>query len=105
MRARIRMWNMDNIRARAYVSGTVQGVFFRATTMEEANRIGELAGWVRNLPDGRVEVVCEGSREKVERLIAWLWHGPPSAHINDVSVTWGQATGEYREFRIAYGEM
>jgi acylphosphatase len=94
---------MDKVRAHAYVSGMVQGVFFRATTAEEAQRIGDLTGWARNLPDGRVEVVCEGSKEKVEQLAAWLWHGPPSSHVNDVDITWSGATGEYRDFRVAYG--
>jgi acylphosphatase len=94
---------MENFRAHAYVTGMVQGVFFRATTAEQAHRIGDLAGWVRNLPDGRVEVVCEGSKEKAGQLMAWLWHGPPSADVNDVTVTWGAATGEYRDFHIAYG--
>ena len=94
---------MEKIRAHAYVTGIVQGVFFRATTEEEAQRIGGLTGWVRNLPDGRVEVVCEGTKEKVERLTAWLWHGPPSAHVSDVNLTWSEPTGEYSDFRIAYG--
>jgi len=102
---RIKIRSMEKVRAHAYVSGMVQGVFFRATTAEEAQRIGGLAGWVRNLPDGRVEVVCEGAKEKVEQLTAWLWHGPPSADVNDVNVTWGGATGEYRDFRIAYGRQ
>lgn len=99
------MWGMDKIRAHAYVSGMVQGVFFRAMTAEEAQKIADLTGWVRNLPDGRVEVMCEGSKDKVERLVAWLWHGPPSAHVSDVTVTWSDATGEYQEFHIAYGRM
>ena len=102
---RIKIRRMDKVRARAYVSGMVQGVFFRATTEEEAQRIGDLTGWVRNLPDGRVEVVCEGPKEKVERLVAWLWHGPPSSRVSGVDITYSDATGEYRDFRIAYGRM
>lgn len=94
---------MEKVRAHAFVTGMVQGVFFRATTEEEAQRVGGLTGWVRNLPDGRVEVVCEGTKEGVERLMAWLWHGPPSAHVSDVAITWAAATGDCRDFRIAYG--
>ncbi|MBI5815560.1 MAG: acylphosphatase [Nitrospinae bacterium] len=93
---------MENVKANAFVSGLVQGVFFRATTSEEANRIGGLSGWVRNLPDGRVEVMCEGPKEKVERLVAWLWHGPPMARVDNVEVKWGDATGDYQGFSVAY---
>jgi len=84
------------------VSGRVQGVFFRSETQDEAQRHG-LAGWVRNLPDGRVEAVFEGEKEAVNKLIEFCRRGPPGARITDVEVVWENYTGELRGFRIRYG--
>jgi acylphosphatase len=67
----------------AYVEGRVQGVFFRQQCRQEARRLG-LIGWVRNLPDGRVEVWAQGGHEPVERLVEWLWAGPPHATVTGV---------------------
>lgn len=93
---------MAMARAHVWVSGRVQGVCFRAYTREEARRLG-LAGWVRNLPDGRVEAVFEGEKEKVERAVAWCRLGPPSADVSGVEVAWEGTTGaEGRGFAIAY---
>lgn len=72
---------MEEARRRWLVSGRVQGVFFRQSTAEEARRIGELRGWVRNLPDGRVEVVAAGSRGDLDRLEGFLRRGPPAARV------------------------
>lgn len=66
------------------VSGRVQGVFFRAATQERALRLG-LTGWVRNLSDGRVEVVASGPAEAVEELRQWLHQGPPRAVVTEVT--------------------
>jgi acylphosphatase len=88
-------------RVRIVVSGLVQGVFYRAQTREEAQFLG-LSGWVRNLPDGRVEVVAEGPKDDLERLVAWCWKGPPSARVTGVEVEWTEATGGFRGFRITY---
>lgn len=63
-----------------FVSGRVQGVFFRAETEAQANRLG-LTGWVRNLPDGRVEVCAFGAPAKLSALRDWLKRGPPMAHV------------------------
>jgi len=68
---------------RFLVSGLVQGVFFRAATRQQASRLG-LAGWARNLPDGRVEVVARGDPELREQLYAWLYEGPPEARVSTV---------------------
>jgi acylphosphatase len=67
-----------------FVSGRVQGVFFRAATREEATRLG-LTGWVRNLPDGRVEVRACGAEDPLAALQQWLWQGPPLAHVQHVA--------------------
>ncbi len=76
---------MTLIRAHAFVAGRVQGVFFRASTQEQAKDLG-IGGWVRNLSDGRVEVLVEGKQSAVEQLVQWLWHGPPGADVEKVEV-------------------
>lgn len=67
------------------VSGQVQGVFFRATTEATARRLG-LTGWVRNLRDGRVELVACGEEARLKELEQWLWQGPPRARVTQVEV-------------------
>ena len=69
--------------ARFLVSGHVQGVFFRASTRDTARALG-LEGYARNLEDGRVEVVAQGSDEAIEALRAWLHEGPPQARVEQV---------------------
>jgi len=71
------------IRCRVWISGTVQGVGYRFSTVQMARQLG-LSGWVRNLPDGRVEAVFEGDRAAVEQAIAWCRHGPPAARVSQV---------------------
>ncbi len=66
-----------------FVSGKVQGVWFRAGTQDKANELG-LTGWARNLPDGRVEVVACGERDKIRDLHEWLKQGPELANVSDV---------------------
>ena len=90
------------IRAIVCVSGRVQGVFFRSETQDEAMRHG-LTGWVRNLPDGRVEAVFEGEKELVDKLIEFCRRGPPGASVANVEVVWENYTGEFRGFRVRYG--
>jgi acylphosphatase len=68
---------------RFLVSGKVQGVFFRAATREQAQRLG-LRGQARNLADGRVEVVASGADDAIEALAQWLQHGPPMARVSGV---------------------
>jgi acylphosphatase len=81
------------------VSGRVQGVWFRASTRDAARRLG-LTGWVRNLPDGRVDAVFEGAEEALRRMLEWCRIGPPGARIDHVEVRWGAATGSFDEFSI-----
>lgn len=90
---------MEEVRAHIYVSGEVQGVFYRASTREQASSAG-LTGWVRNLADGRVEIVAEGPREDVQSLIDWCHEGPPRARVTDVSTRWLDATGEFSSFTV-----
>jgi len=83
------------------VAGRVQGVFFRANTQEVAQRLG-LSGYVRNLPDGRVEVVAEGEEEALRKLVDWCHEGPPLARVERVEVRWENPTGEFSGFHIRY---
>lgn len=68
---------------RCLVEGRVQGVGYRAATRREAQRLG-LTGWVRNLPDGRVELLASGSPEALDALERWLWQGPAFARVDGV---------------------
>jgi acylphosphatase len=77
---------MSAIRRRVVVAGRVQGVYFRDTCRRLALAEG-VAGWVRNLPDGRVEAVFEGPRESVGRLVGWSRQGPPEAMVTAVEVS------------------
>lgn len=81
------------IRAHVYVSGKVQGVFFRATTESRAEKIG-VDGWVRNLEDGRVEAVFEGPEDAVEEMVAFCEHGSPDARVENVEVSYEEPRGE-----------
>jgi acylphosphatase len=83
----------------ALVEGRVQGVAFRYSCCAEARRLG-LSGWVRNTPEGDVEVWAEGNREKLESLLAWLQRGPPGARVDQVKVEETSALGLYRNFSI-----
>ena len=91
----------DRRRIHCRVSGKVQGVWYRASTQREANALG-LAGWVRNLEDGRVELVAEGPRDAVGRLEAWLRHGPPHALVEQVEIADEQPARRGRVFEILY---
>ncbi|MGF1514690.1 MAG: acylphosphatase [Elainellaceae cyanobacterium] len=74
------------------ISGTVQGVGYRISTRDAAVEHG-LTGWVRNLPDGRVEAVFEGSSDAVEAMIRWCHRGPPAAVVNEVTVEYQEPEG------------
>ena len=91
----------SKIRAHVFVSGKVQGVYFRQNTKEAAAR-HNVAGWVRNLPDGRVEAIFEGDEANVNEVIEWCHVGPPKAKVDDVSVKFEKHTGEFADFSISY---
>lgn len=88
-------------RLHAIVSGRVQGVSFRYYTTQTARHLGVL-GWVKNLPDGTVEVVAEGDKANLEQLLDFLHKGPPSARVTNVQVDWQPATDEFSTFKTAY---
>lgn len=91
---------MSEVRCRAIVVGRVQGVFFRDTCERMATGLG-VRGWVRNRPDGTVEVVAEGPRDAVDSLLAWCREGPPRARVDRLDLTDEPVVGE-RGFRVRY---
>jgi len=91
----------DLASVQAVVYGRVQGVFFRAFASRQAKRLG-LSGYVRNLPDGAVEMQAEGERKKLEELIGCLKVGPPAAKVERVKTNWLEYTGSYSDFNIRY---
>ena len=88
-------------RAHIFVSGRVQGVFYRDHTRRWASSSG-LSGWVRNLADGRVEVLVEGEKKNIESLIDRLREGPPMSWVEKVATEWEEYTGEFSDFRITW---
>lgn len=85
----------------AVVTGRVQGVYYRQHTRREASALG-LSGWVRNRPDGRVELFAQGRREALDRLIDWLWAGPARAEVTGVEVEQADPDPRIRRFEIRY---
>jgi len=92
---------MPYVRVHVYISGRVQGVFFRAGTKEKARESG-INGWVRNCFDGSVEAVFEGPKEAVDKMIDWCHEGPLGAMVKDVEVQTENYTGEFDGFSIRY---
>ncbi len=83
----------------AIIRGRVQGVFFRMETQAEAGRQG-VTGWVRNLSDGSVETVFEGSSQSVDQMVEWCRQGPPMASVSDVEIVSVPFTGDFADFSI-----
>ena len=89
------------VRVHLFISGIVQGVFFRAHTRNRARSL-DLTGWVKNMEDGRVEVIAEGLRGMIDEFISWCHRGPEAASVHGIEVIWQQATGEFRDFQVHY---
>lgn len=92
------VWRMaeergGTVRAHVWISGQVQGVYFRAYAEDEA-AFRKAQGWIRNLRDGRVEAVFEGPRAAVEAMLQWCQRGSPASCVTDVQVTWETPAGE-----------
>ena len=92
---------MKHKRYHVYISGRVQGVFFRANTWKQARTRG-LTGWVRNLPDDRVEAVFEGEQKEAEAMLAWCRTGAPPARVDHVEAEEENAEGGFTSFDIVY---
>ena len=93
------MTNLEMTRLHATVEGRVQGVGFRNFVYDNANRLG-LMGWVRNSWDGNVEVLAEGERGSLEKLLGKLNRGPQSSFVLKVTPEWQEATGEFSHFSV-----
>lgn len=89
----------DRERAHVYVSGQVQGVFFRDSAREKAEQL-DLTGWVKNLPDGRVEALFEGPSERVREMVRWCEQGPSHAEVEDVDTEFEASEGDFTSFEV-----
>ncbi len=90
-----------NVRVHVFVSGKVQGVAYRGFVCRAARELG-LTGWVRNLYDGRVEILAEGERPRLEAFLKKLETGPPAAKVENLESRWKDYTGEFADFLIAW---
>ena len=88
-------------RIHVYISGRVQGVAFRWVTDDGARQLG-VVGWVRNLRDGRVEVLAEAEEPTLKEFIEFLKRGPRHAKVTDIDIEWLEATGEFKRFDVRY---
>jgi acylphosphatase len=88
-----------NARIHLLISGEVQGVFFRASTRKAASDLG-VTGWVRNTPEGMVEVVAEGRKPLLDRLIEFCKRGPEGAMVEETIIEWAKPTGEFSGFSV-----
>ncbi|HWH79664.1 MAG TPA: acylphosphatase [Candidatus Binatus sp.] len=90
---------VESERVHLKITGRVQGVYYRASALQEAQKLG-LTGWVMNCFDGSVEAVAEGDRQKLELLIAWCKQGPDGARVANVEVRWATAEHNFHGFII-----
>lgn len=86
-------------RVHIIISGYVQGVFFRANAQKTANSLC-LGGWVKNLPEGEVELYAIGTEKNLKELITWCHQGPPHARVENVKITWDKDLGDFSSFEI-----
>jgi len=92
---------MKTATAHLFIEGRVQGVFYRAFTRDLAARLG-LNGWAKNLYDGRVEALFEGSRELIEQALQECWKGPAGSSVRNIDVSWEESSAEHKGFEIRY---
>ncbi|MDO8264834.1 MAG: acylphosphatase [Candidatus Parcubacteria bacterium] len=90
---------MQQTRLHIIIQGKVQGVFFRNTAKKIAEEMG-MTGWVRNLPDGRLEAVLEGEKEKLKKMAEWTKKGPVLARVEKIEMIWEDYKGEFKDFKI-----
>jgi len=91
----------EKMRVHIFVSGRVQGIFFRENTKKKAEKLA-ISGWVKNLRDGRLEAIFEGDRENIEKMVNWAKKGPIWAKIDDFSLVWEDYLGQFKDFEIRY---
>ena len=90
---------MGSIRKHVVINGKVQGVFFRSSAQKRATSLG-IGGWIKNMPDGKVEAVFEGKEEAVRKMLSWCWKGSGPAHVIDLKTKDEEPSGEEKDFRI-----
>ncbi|MBI4388390.1 MAG: acylphosphatase [Candidatus Omnitrophica bacterium] len=83
------------------ITGRVQGVCYRSIACQKATEL-QLAGYVKNRPDGSVELVAEGVATQLQELVKWCKKGPQGAIVTDVEVSWASSTGQFQGFEIKY---
>ena len=83
------------------IKGRVQGVFYRHNTKKKALALN-LKGYVKNIPDGNVEVMAEGPESNLKILLEWCWHGSPFSKVDDIEVKWSDSKGNYTDFSVDY---
>jgi len=88
-----------NTRVHLKITGRVQGVYYRAATVQQAQNLS-LTGWVMNCRDGSVEAVAEGAKQKLEEFIAWCREGPAGARVTSVEIRWETAQNNFRAFTV-----
>ena len=88
-------------RVHILISGDVQGIGFRFSTIQVARDL-KLTGWVRNNPESTVEIIAEGEEESLENLIAWAKEGPKPAKVANVKIDWQKPTGDFDSFDVRY---
>ncbi len=88
-------------RLHAIVEGRVQGVSFRYYTVQQARHLN-LTGWVQNNPNHTVEVVAEGENANLEKLLTFLQSGSPAAQVNNIQISWSDASGTFDDFSVRY---
>lgn len=86
-------------RVHLLISGKVQGVFFRVYAKQKAEEFG-LTGWVKNAPNGKVEILAEGDEKDLKELARWCYNGPSGARVEKTTVKWEDYKGEFNEFKI-----
>ena len=89
----------EKARVHIFVSGRVQGVFFRLAAKKKADKLG-LTGWVKNLADGKVEAVFEGDKDKIEEMLQWAKRGPFLAKVENLEIIRDDYTGGFTNFKI-----
>jgi acylphosphatase len=92
---------MAQRRARLKIHGRVQGVYYRSTAQLMARRMG-VKGWVRNCPDGTVEILAEGDAKDLEPFLAWCERGPSGARVRKVDLSWEEPRGEFPDFSVTF---
>ena len=88
-------------RVHLLITGRVQGVWYRANTQKKAKAL-DLKGWVKNLPNGQVEAIFEGEKEKIDQIIEWCKKGPSFARVDGVKIEWETPVGKFNTFTITY---